>query len=306
MLYLIVPALAAAALLPRVDGVQPLLYRLEKKLAPIPRAVDEPGRRRLADNPVPAGSAAAVDHGAWDRVLKRHVTEGGRVNGISDCTVVDYAGIAADPDFDAYLAVLAGVDLSRLSPAEDLALWMNAYNALCINHIVTCVRAGQPEPESILGLKKGGTPIWDQEAGVVGGKPYSLNQVEHDQLRKRWNEPMVHACIVCASASCPNLRREAFVADRLAAQMADQFSAWMANPTKGICLEGAGAGRRKLTLSRILLWFADDFGGLEASRAYVKAHATRAEEDEVSALDAADTAIRYFTYDWGINSCSRN
>ena len=47
--------------------------------------------------------------------------------------------------------------------------------------------------------------IWDQPAGVLGGAEVSLNQIEHERLRLKWAEPELHACIVCASTSCPDL-----------------------------------------------------------------------------------------------------
>lgn len=100
--------------------------------------------------------------------------------------------------------------------------------------------------------------MWDLPAGKVCGREYSLNQIEHDELRKKWDEPAVHACIVCASASCPDLRPEAFVASKLREQMDDQLRVWMANPTKGLAADQT-AGVVKM--SRIFLWFADDFGG---------------------------------------------
>ena len=65
--------------------------------------------------------------------------------------------------------------------------------------------------------------MWDLPAGVVSGQQFSLNQIEHDELRKKWDEPAVHACIVCASASCPDLRPEAFVASKLR----EQVSRWI-------------------------------------------------------------------------------
>lgn len=275
----------------------PLANRLEKHLAPIPKAAGLPNRKVLTDHPL-STKPLVLDHAKWDALLKRHVHPGGEVGGMKDVNVVDYEALSADPDFDAYLKQLAEVDISALQPAEELALWINAYNALCINHVVRHVRSRPPEPlGSILHLKKDGTPVWDQPAGVVGGQSMSLNAVEHDMLRKRWNEPLVHASIVCASASCPNLRREAFVPDRLGEQMADSFAQWMQNPTKGMLLETP----RRVFLSRIFLWFADDFGGFAASRRFVRDHGN-VSLDAQRALSSASTATRYFRYDWTINA----
>lgn len=61
-------------------------------------------------------------------------------------------------------------------------------------------------------------------AGTVAGRNYTLDDVE-DYLRKPTpykEDPRLHACIVCASISCPNVLREAFVAERIEEQMTAQ------------------------------------------------------------------------------------
>ena len=52
---------------------------------------------------------------------------------------------------------------------------------------------------------------------------------------------------------------QAFVASRLRDQMDDQVRSWMNNPTKGF---SADPKSTEVKMSRIFLWFADDFGGL--------------------------------------------
>lgn len=281
-----------------LDILQPLYYRLEKAgaAAMIPKAHTVPGRRRLADVPPPSGGKS-FDHSAWDRVLKRHVHAGGAINGVTGINTVDYAGVSKDNDYDAYLKHLADADVDALPPAEQLALWMNAYNALCISLVVQHERAGPEKPlESVTHLKKDGTGVFDQPAGVVGGKTYTLNQIEHEQLRKSWAEPAVHGCIVCASASCPNLRAEAFVAGRLREQMAEQMQTWLKNPTKGLLLES----KSRVQLSRIFLWFADDFGG-EFGGVGEYLRTCGVDEAADKALASKLTATRYFKYDWTLN-----
>ena len=80
--------------------------------------------------------APSFSHKDWDAVLRAHVKPGGEVNDIRDCTTVDYAGIAKDAKFAAYLKALAAADVDNLPVPERLALWLNAYNALCISLII--------------------------------------------------------------------------------------------------------------------------------------------------------------------------
>ena len=124
----------------------------------------------------------------------------------------------------------------------------------------------------------------------------SLNQIEHDQLRKVWDEPAVHACIVCASASCPNLRPEAFVGTMVRQQMDDQVRLWLQNESKGSKFEKS---KNRLLLSRIFLWFADDFGGWHGLRQWLPQYL----DDETLKEKIAQNkvSVRYFEYSWIMN-----
>ena len=273
-----------------------LLYRIEAAVA-AHKYPPAPVAQRLAVSADAAWDAAApsFDHSAWDRALKRHVSPGGAVGGVR-CAVVDYAALAADPDVDAYRAALAAADVDALPPNEQLALWMNAYNALCVGHVVRHMAAhGGARPASVVDAKVGKLDVWDADAGVVGGRAVTLTHVEHAVLRSRWAEPRVHACINCASASCPDLRAEAFDARRLNAQMSEQAARWMADDTKGA---RRGEEGRVLTLSRVLLWFAPDFAPAGGAVAWAQQHAP------TTASTSSTARVDYFEYNWSLNDKS--
>ena len=245
-------------------------YKLEQSVASkqIPAlSTAEAPLKKLADGP-----GAAFDHGPWDALLKTHVKNGR----------VDYDGLQADKSkFDAYVASLAQADVAKLSPKENFAFHCNAYNALCIGKILD-----EKPAKSILDLSTKQQTVWDSRAGIIGGEAVSLNDVEHKKLRLVFAEPRVHACLVCASASCPDLAPYAFTGKELDAQLADRTRTWLANPTKGFASERNGAVAR---LSRIFLWFEADFVD---SLAFARANG--------AAVDGAP-AVRYFEYDWSLN-----
>ena len=131
----------------------------------------------------------------------------------------------------------------------------------------------------------------------MGGAEYSLNDIEHPQIRQRWDAPLVHACVVCGSVSCPDLRNEAFEASTLASQMKDSFALWMQNPAKGLLLQPDGA----VKLSRIFLWFQKDFGPQRwDSLAFIIANTPPGDKSPPGPETAS--AVDYFEYDWGINA----
>ena len=287
-----------------LDLLKPFYYKLEKSVAAksIPPVHEIDGRWTLAS--VGDQPGASFDHSLWDKLLQKHVSVGGTVGPITDVHVVDYAGLSVDPDFDKYLSLLEAAQPNTLSPREQLAFWMNAYNAFCIRLIVQHEKdtTNTTPLTSINQLSSSSDgPVWDKIAGTIHAQPISLNHIEHERLRKVWNEPSLHGCIVCASASCPNLRREAFVADRLEGQMKDQMINWMSNPTKGIVVPKQSTWWKgpQILLSRIFLWFADDFGGWKGTQEWLPQYL---EGNEAQKLVAhGKVALRFFEYDWTIN-----
>mmetsp|Transcript_13616 Transcript_13616/g.18699 ORF Transcript_13616/g.18699 Transcript_13616/m.18699 type:complete len:169 (-) Transcript_13616:3-509(-) len=160
---------------------------------------------------------------------------------------------------------MAEVDLSDMEtyPNELLALYINAYNCLCIGHVTRYLKDNRGElPSSVTKTtppSQKGKEIWDVDAGVVGGQNLSLNDIEHVILRSKWDDPRIHASIVCASASCPNLRAEAFVPHRLNEQMDDQAKTWVSDVTKGLKVDNDEGNGGSQYFSRIFLWFEGDF-----------------------------------------------
>lgn len=284
-----------------MGGCQSLYYRLEKQVSEgmIPKVYQIEGRLKLASMD---RGGKDFDHRLWNECLKTHVRDAGATLGvIPNCSTVNYRGLSKDLRFKSYLDQLAAVELTELSAPARLALHMNAYNALCIGLILKHQASATKPIQSINELSTEEQPVWDMPAGVVGGEMLSLNNVEHSKLRATYDEPTLHACIVCASASCPNLRAEAFTVERLNEQMAEQMSLFIAHGEKGLHYDRA---TNTLTLSRIFLWFRDDFGG---DAAVIDAVCRASRDRDLSAALSADrdkVRLRYFAYDWSLNDAS--
>jgi hypothetical protein len=237
---------------------------------------------------LPAG-AQAFDHSAFDRLLRLHVSADG---------LVDYDAFDRSPEFRAYKSALAGADVAALPPAERLALWINAYNAWTIDLIN---RHGERRSirniNRTLGFLKGKGP-WSEPIARVGGTTYTLDQIEHEIIRQRFREPRIHFALVCAALGCPPLRREAYDADRLDAQLDEQARAFLLrSPLKN----RVDLVRRIAYLSPIFRWYPEDFGedGPELLR-YLAGFFPAGPQREM--LERGDLRIEYTRYDWTLNS----
>ncbi len=224
--------------------------------------------------------AATVDHSAFDRVARAYVDERG---------FVDYASLNENAaDLDAYLAVLADAPFARLDRDGKLALLINAYNAFTLrlileNYPVDSIEA-IPEERRWTAVR------WNLAGGV-----YSLDQIEHEWLRPNFREPRIHFALVCAAVGCPPLRKEAYVAGRLEAQLEDQARK----------LHGGERWLRfdeengELALTRFYRWYRWDFAQAYGSPLAVVSRYSPAVK---KALDGGrKITIRWLDYDWSLN-----
>jgi hypothetical protein len=233
----------------------------------------------------------SVDHGRFTRVLRRFVADDG---------TVDYAGLqaAADTTLVPYLRQLAAVDPGRLSRDARLALWINAYNALTLKLIVDhypvqniwAITPGPPEPKDESPFRLA--------VGAVADTARTLDEIEHEIIRERFDEPRIHFALVCAAKSCPRLRREAYTGPRLDAQLDAQARRFLHHPQKNHIPAGDGA----IALSRILKWYGSDFGPTPA--ALQRALAPYFEGSVRDSLARGAYTIRYRPYDWTLNAPS--
>jgi hypothetical protein len=234
-------------------------------------------------------SAEGFDVALWDALLGAYTREVADAAGVR----VDYRGLAAEPRWRELLAGLAGAEVPG-DRAGRLAFWINAYNVLAIDVVL------QSYP--LASIRDAGSllrPVWKRPAGRAGGAPRTLDEIEHRILRPL-GEPRIHAAIVCASSSCPSLRREAFRAERIEEQLEDSLRAFLAHPEKGSRYDAAS---HTLWLSPIFDWFAEDFAAGGGVLAVLR---PRLPEGTRSPLAARPDAprLRYFEYDWRLNDLS--
>ena len=226
-------------------------------------------------------SSEAPNHALFDEVLQARVNAEGQV---------DYAGLKASPEkLETYLDRLASADLAALSYYEQLAFWLNAYNALVIKGVVdryptTSVRSVKPFGGFFYRLKF-----------QVAGKPYTLNEIEHDVIRAEFVDARVHFALVCASAGCPTLENRAFFADTLEERLETATFNFVANSEK-VRLEHS---ERRLYLSKIFKWYAADF--TEGYAGVTDFLADYLPTDDAEFLETEEVELHYLDYDWTLN-----
>jgi len=243
-----------------------------------------------------SGGAQGVDHAEYDVVLSAHVSGRG----------VDYARLKADRGaLDRYVARLAAVSQQQFDAwnrAEKLAYLINAYNAVVLQSVID----NYPIRRSFnpTALVHPANSIWQipgffgEAKHRVAGRDVTLDDIEHKLLRAALKEPRIHAALVCAARSCPPLRGEPYVGDRIEAQLDDQARAFLSDPTRNMFDRAHG----EVKLSEIFKWFGEDFGEKDKGVIAFVSHYVDAATQKW--LHDGKYRISYFDYDWNLNDAA--
>lgn len=233
-------------------------------------------------------STKKVDNTAWNDFLSTYLSTGS--NGVA---LVDYAGVT-DVDrkkLQGYISQLEATDPTSLTSDDQLAFWINLYNAVTIEVIlaeypVKSIRDIKSNPFDFNGP-------WDDKRITVSGMELSLNDVEHNIIRPIYAEPRIHYAVNCASIGCPDLRAEAFEGETLDQSLTEQAHAYI-NHERGISVNDRG----KVTASSIFNWYGDDFGDNEAEILdHVRLYASPELTEKLDGI----TKISRYDYDWALN-----
>jgi hypothetical protein len=235
-----------------------------------------------------SSNAEAFDFSDWDALVKKYVAPK-TVDGVP-LNAVDYASLKKDPVFSGLVSRLEVYPLKSLQSSESkLTFWINVYNILAAKMITDHYPI-----ESIKDVGSIFKSVWKRDAGTVGGKERTLNDIEHEILRKM-NEPRIHVAIVCASVSCPDLRPEVYTVEKLNDQLDDQMKKFLSSQEKGMKLDEK---TNKVYLSSIFKWFAEDFESRGGVLKYIGQYVG---PEERKVLGNSKIKISYLDYNWKIN-----
>ena len=211
----------------------------------------------------------------FDSLLQKNVDKTGRV---------DYQSLKNNETLlDNYLAYIQNNEPTKdWSSNKKKAFWINTYNAYTIKIILTNYPL-----KSIRDIKIDGKTAWKIPLIKVGKNNYTLDWIEHEILRKKYNDPRIHVGINCASMSCPKLGNFAFSESNVETALTSLMIDFINDDERNKISEN------NLELSKIFDWFSTDFKKNGTIIEYLNKY-TRIKINEKA-------IIKYLTYDWSLN-----
>ena len=228
-----------------------------------------------------------INHRPWQTLLNNYLsTDASGLNRFA------YAKVTKEDRqrLQNYLQDLANTPIRSYAKAEQMAYWINLYNALTVEVILRHYPV-----QTILDIDTSpgffANGPWGEKLLTIEGKEITLNDIEHRILRPIWNDNRIHYAVNCASYSCPNLHQDAFSAATTEAILDSAARAYVNNP-RGMSIAGDEA-----TLSSIFKWYADDFGDTEEDLIdHLKQYANDSNRAKLAKVDD----LRY-DYNWALN-----
>lgn len=256
---------------------EPIEENIEVKVVETKKPTENTPKSTIKE-PLPKAEKEIVvndtpDHQTWDELTKKYVSATGKVN---------YNGFKTELNkLKTYLDYLAENPVkSTWSKNEELAYWFNLYNASTVYLI-----ASNYPTSSITKLEKG--KPWDKKFVKSGDKTYSLNDIENGIVRPKFNEPLVHVAFNCAAVSCPILLNEAFVAEKLTAQLNKQAKNWVNDASKNEITPD------KIKVSQIFDWYKADFDKVGGVIGFINKYSNTKVNEKAK--------ISYSEYNWNLN-----
>ena len=250
-----------------------------------------------------AANVGTARYSKWQSALSKYVDKQGNVN---------YSNWKLDASaLDQFLASLSGItraEYDSMSRNEQMALWINAYNAFTVHLVLEHYpihRSGlNLYPDSSIRQIDG---VWKKYKLSVAGRTVSLHEIENEILRKQFKEPLIHFAINCASRSCPPLSNEAYSAVDLTKQLERAASTFIQSER----FNKIEPTRKKVALSKIFDWYGEDFVSRyhgkqmekrsQAQSAVISFIADHVGGSERAFLLSNDFALSYMNYDWALN-----
>lgn len=273
-----------------------------------------------AEKPEPADSAKTQDRKNTDKAswgtpvekanaiftaeLKKFVSNG----------LVNYAAWKKDTkgldDYLAELSKFSKADYESFSPDEKLTFWINAYNAytikLALDHYPIKGTKSYYPVSSIRQIEG----FWEENRIELAGRKVSLEAMEHDILRRDFQEPRIHFAVVPAAKGCGKLRDEAYGVKGLDEVLEQNTVEFLSNP-KNVRFDKE---KNLIYVSQLFKWFPLDFASVvglgkrfppptddEIVATYILMKTPEAVQKNLSENGTKKFRVVYQEYDWALN-----
>lgn len=234
-------------------------------------------------------SQAAIDHCEWQNFLDRFV-----LTNSEGINLVNYPKLTYEDHqlLQRYIDRMSKIQIERYNRREQLAFWLNLYNALTVKTVANYYPVSTiQEIKSFPGLFSTGP--WGTALINVNGTRLSLDDIHNRIIRPIWNDARTHYAINNATIGAPNLSKQAYQSDMLEDQLNQAASNYI-NSLRGIqIVEG------KLIVSKIYEWFLEDFGENEQD---VLKHLRYYAEESLRERLQPFKRMNAYLYHWHLNT----
>jgi hypothetical protein len=257
----------------------------------------------LAAIAIPSAQEPATDagrHAALDQLLDVYVRGG----------LVYYRALKLDRrKLDGYLTELGATNVGGLSRDEQLAFWLNAYNALVLRTVIDRypIQGRSPDypPHSVRQVPG----AFDRVSHHVAGRSLTLDDIEQ-KILPEFHDPRVYLALGRGAVGSGRLRSEAFVPGRLETQLSEVAAECA---SRLVCVH-IDRGNKTMLASPIFSWremeFSAAYGGAAAavfaSRSPIERAVLAFVEPKLLATEREFLAqntfrVAYEPFDWSLN-----
>jgi Protein of unknown function, DUF547 len=239
------------------------------------------------------GSSKTVNHGPLDAILRAHLVAG--KDGINRLDYPKLVG-ARHNELKSYIAALAQVDPVSLDRPEQLAYWINLYNAVTLDAVLARYPVKSIYEVSLKDAS--GQPAdgpWKAKLVTVAGVSLSLDEIENGIVRPVFKDARAHYGLNCLSIGCPNLRPAALTGANIEAEFEQASKEFVNHPRALAFVDG------KVKASSVFDWFVEDFGGFAGVIAHMQQYAEPALKEKLATVKAIDS----YDYDWALADASQ-
>ncbi len=234
-------------------------------------------------------STRVISHDEWQQFLTKNVIPNNEHINMVDYAHCNHNDLAL---LNRYVQAMAAVDIENYNRPEQLAYWINLYNALTVQTIAHYYPVNSIQDVNISpGLFSIGP--WGAKLITIRHSMLSLDDINNRIIRAIWNDPRTHYALNNGTIGAPNLSTKAYTGSDIEQQLNSAAVNYI-NSLRGVqVIEG------KLILSRLYEWYEEDFGGSkEAVLKHLKQFGQEPLRSQLKHINNIDS----YTYNWHINS----